>query len=286
MGYITKSKKERPTGICASCGKSFVIPYGVTKKKFCDVKCSGKMHEKRHGADTKIPCLKCHASLLMTGAQSGMLLNWPRQMVSKMRLKLGLKTLSNKEASARTIKPFGREYTYKYSVNPDEPWWGNKEAASLWIKQIKVKDFDWSSIASYERNKKRNREYQSMMHHTSPKNSNFRLKKIARCRIYNAIKRISSVDKPRIKYRTEAMIGCKVEELATHLEYKFKRGMNWDNHGQGWHIDHIIPCASFDLTDEKQMMQCFHYTNLQPLWAEDNLSKSDNITNGQMSLLI
>jgi hypothetical protein len=282
MGYITKSKKERPTGNCASCGKSFVIPVGVTKKKFCDVKCSGKMHEKRHGSDTKIPCLKCHASLLMTGAQSGRLLNWPKQRVSKLRLKLGLKTLSHKEAR---IKASDGVREYKYHINPDEPWWGNKGAEKLWMGQLKVKDFDWGSIATNEINKKRGREYQSMMHHTSPKNSNFRLKKIARCRIYNAIKRLSNVDKPRIRYRTEKMIGCKVEELATHLEYKFKRGMNWDNHGK-WHIDHIIPCASFDLTDEKQMMQCFHYTNLQPLWAEDNLSKSDNIINGQMSLLI
>ena len=284
MGYIRKTSKERPTGNCASRGKSFVYLIGQGfKKKFCDVKCSGKMHEKRHGADTKIPCLRCHALLLMTGAQSGRLLNWPKQRVSEIRKRFGLKTLSNKEARAKALE---REYKYHPCVNPDEPWWGNKVAEELWMKQLKVKNFDWSSIATHEINKRRGREYQSMMHHTSPKNSNFRLKKIARCRIYNAIKRLSSVDKPRIKYRTEKMIGCKVEELATHLEYQFKRGMNWSNHGSGWHIDHIIPCALFDFTDEKQMMQCFHYTNLQPLWAKDNLSKSDNITNGQMSLLI
>ena len=51
--------------------------------------------------------------------------------------------------------------------------------------------------------------------------------------------------------------------------------MTWDNHGQ-WHIDHIKPCAKFDLTDKDQQKACFHYTNLQPLWKEDNLSKRDS----------
>jgi HNH endonuclease. len=50
--------------------------------------------------------------------------------------------------------------------------------------------------------------------------------------------------------------------------------MSWDNYGRdGWHIDHIRPCASFDLTDPEQQRQCFHYTNLQPLWAADNIRK-------------
>lgn len=46
----------------------------------------------------------------------------------------------------------------------------------------------------------------------------------------------------------------------------------------GWHVDHIIPCSSFDLTDIKQQKICFHYTNLQPLWAIDNLKKSNKIS--------
>ena len=50
--------------------------------------------------------------------------------------------------------------------------------------------------------------------------------------------------------------------------------MNWDNYGQ-WHIDHIRPCASFNLLDPIEQKICFHYTNLQPLWAEDNLKKSN-----------
>jgi hypothetical protein len=63
-----------------------------------------------------------------------------------------------------------------------------------------------------------------------------------------------------------------------YLESHFKTGMTWENHGKfGWHIDHIIPCASFDLTDLEQQKKCFHYTNFQPLWWRENILKSDNL---------
>ena len=72
------------------------------------------------------------------------------------------------------------------------------------------------------------------------------------------------------------LIGCSYTDLRKHLENLFSPGMTWENNGRhGWHIDHIRPCASFDLTDPEQQKQCFHYTNLQPLWAKDNPAKSD-----------
>jgi len=76
--------------------------------------------------------------------------------------------------------------------------------------------------------------------------------------------------------RMSQLIGCTTQELANHLEKQFTEGMSWDNYGfYGWHVDHIKPCASFNHDDEAQVRQCWHYTNLQPLWAEDNLAKSD-----------
>jgi hypothetical protein len=76
--------------------------------------------------------------------------------------------------------------------------------------------------------------------------------------------------------KSEELLGCSFDEVRKYLESKFKDGMTWENHGlYGWHIDHIKPCASFDLTNEIEQRECFHYTNLQPLWAFDNLSKSD-----------
>ena len=71
---------------------------------------------------------------------------------------------------------------------------------------------------------------------------------------------------------TMELLGCTGEELAQHLEKQFQEGMTHENHGE-WHIDHIKPIASFDLSNPKEAEECFHYTNLQPLWAEDNLKK-------------
>jgi hypothetical protein len=87
--------------------------------------------------------------------------------------------------------------------------------------------------------------------------------------------------------RTLDFIGCSLEELRVHLESQFKKGMTWENRGRlGWHIDHIIPCSSFDHSDEKQVLQCWHFTNLRPMWWRENLSKGKRLTLPQMSLLL
>ena len=76
---------------------------------------------------------------------------------------------------------------------------------------------------------------------------------------------------------TMEIIGCTIEELWLHLESKFEPGMTRENHGRfGWHIDHKKPCCAFDLSDLEQQKICFHYSNLQPLWAKDNLEKGGN----------
>jgi hypothetical protein len=72
------------------------------------------------------------------------------------------------------------------------------------------------------------------------------------------------------------LLGCSIFEFKTYIALKFTEGMSWENYGK-WHIDHIIPCCAFDLTDPQEQLKCFHHTNLQPLWAEDNLKKGDKI---------
>ena len=68
-----------------------------------------------------------------------------------------------------------------------------------------------------------------------------------------------------------------IEFLWNHLEKSFKPGMTRKNHGK-WHLDHIKPCVSFDLTKPSEQRECFHYTNLQPLWASENLAKGSKIS--------
>lgn len=71
-------------------------------------------------------------------------------------------------------------------------------------------------------------------------------------------------------------LGCSIEELKIHLESKFQSGMTWENYGR-WHIDHIKPLSSFDLTKREEFLEACNYNNLQPLWAEDNLKKGNKI---------
>jgi hypothetical protein len=93
--------------------------------------------------------------------------------------------------------------------------------------------------------------------------------------ISNLRSRLRSVLKNKKKVDTTlSLIDCTPKFLKKYLESKFRPNMSWDNYGRyGWHIDHIKSCCSFDLSDPKQQKECFHYTNLQPLWAKDNLRK-------------
>jgi hypothetical protein len=126
----------------------------------------------------------------------------------------------------------------------------------LYDKKYRIKNKD--KINKYIKNKRKN-------------NINFRLAGNLRIRTINVLKGINK------SKRTLELLGCTVEYLRKHLESKFKEGMTWDNYGYyGWHIDHIKPCAKFDLSKAEEQKQCFHYTNLQPMWAKENIKKSDN----------
>ena len=102
---------------------------------------------------------------------------------------------------------------------------------------------------------------------------NFRIKTNLSTRISAAVR----TNKTGKAAKTSALVGCEMELLKLWLESKFKEGMTWENYGE-WHIDHKIPCAEFDLRDEAQQRTCFHYSNLQPLWASENCSKGRKLT--------
>lgn len=76
--------------------------------------------------------------------------------------------------------------------------------------------------------------------------------------------------------RTRLLLGMEIPEFKIYLQGQFQPGMTWENYGPVWHVDHIRPCASFDLIDPAQQRECFNWSNTQPLFAEDNLKKGAN----------
>lgn len=100
----------------------------------------------------------------------------------------------------------------------------------------------------------------------------FKLSSILRARLLAAIK---NNQKSGSAVRD---LGCSIPELKKHLESQFQPGMSWENWSKdGWHIDHVVPLSNFDLTNPEEIKKACHYSNLQPLWAFDNLSKGSTI---------
>lgn len=95
-----------------------------------------------------------------------------------------------------------------------------------------------------------------------------RVELILRAIIVQAVRKVKTSERSRAK----DLLGCSVSDFKRYLESKFEGGMSWGRFSE-IHIDHIKPCAAFDLLDENQQKECFHYTNLQPLWASDNIKK-------------
>ena len=130
-------------------------------------------------------------------------------------------------------------------------------------------EFDSKRRAFYDKNKdKINETRRQTLQKRRDNDPAYRLRMNLHSRLYMAVQFKSC--------KTMELTGCSLEDLTKHLESKFTEGMTWENYGK-WHIDHIRPCASFNLEDLEEQKRCFHWTNLQPLWARDNIVKGSRV---------
>lgn len=149
----------------------------------------------------------------------------------------------------------------------------NQEKISIYNKQY--------SIDNKEKNELRRKKYNALSEVKNRVNKyhrnkactdiQYKLKKRLRIRLNSAIRgnyKIGSAVKD---------LGCSIDDFKLRLEMLWTSGMSWKNYGEGWHLDHIIPLSYFDLTDRQQFLQACNFTNIQPLWAKDNLSKGNKI---------
>ena len=163
--------------------------------------------------------------------------------------------LKNKEFINEKRKNYHKEYRKKNKEKLKER---NK------IYYLINKELIKKNIKKYAKN---NKEKINLRTNIKFKNNfNFKLKHNLRVRLHQAVKGINK-SAPTMK-----LIGCSVDKLWNHLESKFKPWMTRENYGL-WHVDHKIACAKFNLTCPEQQRICFHYTNLQPMEAIENMRK-------------
>ena len=204
-----------------------------------------------------------------------------KKICSKCKLEKNICEFGKKLVNNKGIQYY--KSRCKICSNEDEKIKRDKspEKYKIWYDSNREKRNKWRS-EYYQKNKEKLREYNKT--YDKNKSLNFmvkyhndpiiKLRHRLSCRLREVLK-----FKSLIKNKTHNdIIGCSPEFLKEYLENQFAEGMSWDNHGQySWHIDHIIPLSSAK-TDEEIYKLC-HYTNLQPLWAEENLKKSNKILN-------
>lgn len=124
----------------------------------------------------------------------------------------------------------------------------------------------------YQKRTGQNKKHNKLKRQTNPQ---WKLKQVLRCRYLDALKRHTSGGRVNKHHSAIELIGCSIDFYKQYLEQQFKPDMTWENHGILWEIDHIKPCAVFDLTNIIQQHECFIYTNTQPLYYSENRSKGD-----------
>ena len=157
-----------------------------------------------------------------------------------------------------------RDSNKEYMSNKSKTWYEqNKEHRKEYIKEYREKNID--------KIRKTKRDYQQHLRDTDPA---YKLISYFRTAIYQVLKE-SNVEKNKHYFD---VLKYTPEQLINHLEVQFTEGMTWDNYGE-WHVDHIRPISSFNISEmgDSNFMECWCLDNLQPMWGEENIRKSNKI---------
>lgn len=272
IAVLLKRESNLRTTSCPMCGTTIQTTNGL--KKFCSKKCKriwDASQKPRRGPITR-SCLWCNRSLTTSHATQNFCCAehsawWHREDRKSDPVKAEKQKLQEirwKEQNLELLRQKSREYE---ALNREE-----RNAKARARRSTEEGRQLGNAIAKASRDRFREQHGISMATAHQRKNPNYKIGARLRKRIWAAVTEAETVKAGSF----EELCGCSIEDLRLHLESLWKPGMSWDNYSfEGWHIDHIRPCASFDLIDQEQQKQCFHFTNLQPLWARENLSKSD-----------
>jgi len=250
---------------CSKCKIEYplTIDYfskSMLKKNSSQCKCCVKAYRKKHYDTNKAKLSKIAQKNYLTHKQERITYRhkYIQENGDKVKKCNKLWRDKNKDRKAEMDREYRRKNREK--ILACQKTWRIRNA-----KTIKIKKHEY-----YEQNKikiatKHKKNLKS--------NINARISANLRSRLWSALK-AQSCNKSGHTYE---LIGCSIEFLKQYLENLFLPSMSWSNYGFGsdkWHIDHIIPCANFNLTKPNEQKKCFHYSNLQPLWQPDNFSKN------------
>lgn len=260
---------------CLQCGTGFVIRRrgkDDVHKKFCNNSCATHYNMAlRHGlfyerCKAIEPCLRCHDRLDLKARVSGQLVGLGRAFAMRRRRRMGYnparvitathKRVCEAKGPEREGRRLERRVMREQRIAWTQEWAGVRDCwhgwyvgalaksrarKYLWQANKRATDMEWR-----ERNRLRGKT----------------------CGIKKATPR-------SVKHIAE--LGCSYWEAKKHIERLWLRGMSWDNHGEVWEIDHIVPASRFDAFDAIQRLQMNHFTNLQPLWRRDNRRKLNRV---------
>ena len=324
-GEGERGKKDR-SGICENCGETFLKKYSKEKRRFCQnscqkefavnrwIKCSKCMATIGIGSKGAGKLLGLSGSSVSRGWKnngisadrppSGSMIHEGRGIATKIRQAEQRKWKRYESAWMEEIKSHKAFPDWGYEWVKEQSRRASKGKYNLMSDQEKRhhnqrcqanRRKKWESDPSSRlRDRKKTKDWEAR---NPEKKRHYMRKCIAKRKIIdpgfrvqinlrNRLKELIASSKKGGTNSIRTLIGCSTIQLAKHLQLGFTKRMSWANYGTYWHVDHILPCASFDHTDERQVAQCWHWTNLRALEAKKNMDKSDTITEPQMQLLL
>jgi len=268
---LARRRRERIKNIekqCVRCGKTFIQKF-IQEVKYCSRHCCDviswtRFEETRKKRKLTDPLYREHNKQILK--------KWRENNKDKVRL------YSKKAQSTENYKINRRAWWKMHMSNPE-----NKEKRRKWRlnwysqDHIRLKEKQYK-LKNREKIREQGREYSQRLEVRNRRREQVRYKlkhdpifKL-KCNVRTRIRLYVRRGLAKKTLPTSTLIGCSWEFLKVHLEKRFKPNMNWNNYGK-WHIDHHKAMAKFDLFKEKELLECCNYSNLRPLWAEENLRK-------------
>jgi hypothetical protein len=172
---------------------------------------------------------------------------------------------TNCKECVKKLRKIYRKENYDKVIESKKEYYNNNQ------EKCCKRSRDW-----YKNNKEIKNQKHTVYIRTRRQNDiRFKIYSNIQSRIYSALKN-ESIDNKKTDLTLD-IIGCSIDFYKNWLEFQFNEKMNWNNHGEYWHIDHVKPCASFNLLDKNQIKECFNWKNVRPIEKVLNLIKNDKI---------